>query len=65
MSFIAYLCWLLGVSAPTDCDSNSYEGWLIDACPTAVDEGNVDTAPKDDGHTRRPSQQRTNIDVSI
>ena len=65
MSFIAYLCWLLGISAPSDCDANGYQALLMDACATA-EEGNVD-APKDEGHNanRHASQQRTNIDVSI
>jgi len=65
MSFIAYLCWLLGISVPSDCDANSYEGWLIDACATA-EEGNVD-APKEQGQQNQPPHHSrgANINVSI
>ena len=66
MSFITYLCWLLGISVPSDCDANSYQGWVTNTCATA-EEGNVDV-PKDEGQhdgAPRHSQQRTNIDVSI
>ena len=64
MSFIAYLCWLLGISAPSECDANSYEAWLIEACATA-DEGNVENSPKGEGQHPPRHNQRTNIDVSI
>jgi hypothetical protein len=65
MSFIAYLCWLLGISAPSDCDANSYQGWVTNACDTA-EEGNVD-ATKDQGqHNDAPRHARaSNINVSI
>ena len=65
MSFIAYLCWLLGIAAPTDCDATGYDSVLIDAC-AATDEGQVDTSNgQTEQHTPRHSSQRTNIDVSI
>ncbi len=67
MSFITYLCWLLGISVPSDCDSNSYQGWVTDSCETA-EEAQQANAPKDEGQknaNRHASQQRTNIDVSI
>ena len=68
MSFIAYLCWLLGISAPTDCDAGSYQAWVTDAC--SVDEGAVDTntnTTKEPGqHNDAPRHSRgANINVSI
>ena len=65
MSLITYLCWLLGISAPAECDANSYGGWLTDAC-AAAEEGQADNSPKEEGQHRPPRHsQRTNIDVSI
>jgi hypothetical protein len=67
MSFIAYLCWLLGVSAPSDCDANSYEAWLSDSC-APVDETNVETSPKDEGQRNDAAHHArgtSNISVSI
>jgi len=66
MSFLVYLCWLLGISAPSDCDTNSNQAWATNACePAEQSEANV---PKDDGqrNAQRHSDQRTtNISVSI
>jgi hypothetical protein len=65
MSFIAYLCWLLGISAPSDCDANSYEAWLTGACAT-VEEGNVDATKEQGQQNDAPRHSRgTNISVSI
>jgi hypothetical protein len=64
MSFIAYLCWLLGISVPADCNSNSMEAWAIDAC--AVEEGDVDSTKDGAQHNGPPRHSRgSNIDVSI
>jgi hypothetical protein len=68
MSFIAYLCWLLGMSVPTDCDAANYgnqAGWTTEECGTQ--DGNVEP-PKDEGqqHNTPPRHARgTNISVSI
>ena len=65
MSFIAYLCWLLGIAAPSDCDVDGYGAWVMDAC-AAADESQVE-APQDEGeHNVPPHHSRgTNISVSI
>lgn len=69
MSFIAYLCWLLGITGPTDCaGGSSYQSWVTDAC--SVDEDVVDTTTnttKEQGqHNDAPRHSRgTNISVSI
>ena len=65
MSFVTYLCWLLGISAPSDCDANSYQGFT-DAC-AAVEEGQVDATGKEEGQKNAPPHHSrgTNISVSI
>ena len=63
MSFITYLCWLLGIAAPSECDANSYQGYLTEACVTA-EEGNTD-APKDQQKDPPRHSRSTNISVSI
>jgi hypothetical protein len=64
MSFVAYLCWLLGISAPPDCDANAYEAWLSDAC-AAIEDGNVDATQGQGQHNDAPRKPRANINVSI
>ena len=65
MSFISYLCWLLGISAPNDCDPTSYQGWVTEACPAA--EESVVQAPKEPAQNNdAPRHARGgNINVSI
>jgi hypothetical protein len=66
MSLIAYLCWLLGISTPSECNANSYESFLTGSC-NSTEEGSVET-PSQQGeqqHPQRQHSQRTNIDVSI
>ena len=63
MSFVTYLCWLLGISVPSECDAGSYDVWMMGECAT---EGDVDTDVKGDGHRDAgPRHAKTNIDVSI
>ena len=67
MSFIAYLCWLLGIAAPTDCDGASYESWVMDACSVEEAVDTNTTVPKEEGqHNDAPRHSRgANINVSI
>jgi hypothetical protein len=64
MSLIAYLCWLLGIATPSECDANDYESFLMGSCTS--EEGSVET-PSQKGEEQHPQRhsQRTNIDVSI
>lgn len=66
MSFIAYLCWLLGIAVPTDCDASDYGAWNTQQCGAegGSQGGNVEP-PKDEGQHKAPSPRRTNIDLSI
>jgi hypothetical protein len=70
MSFIAYLCWLLGISMSGDCDQSAYLN-VIEACGVTDDGGvdtNIDTnVPKDGGERNLPPHhgRTTNIDLSI
>ena len=63
MSFIAYLCWLLGIAVPTDCDASNYGAYATEQCGT---QANVEP-PKEEGKTNAPEHhaRRTNIDLSI
>ena len=66
MSFLAYLCWLLGISAPSDCDVDGYGSWVMDACAAAADEGQVEANAPGEGQHDAPRHSRgTNISVSI
>lgn len=65
MSFVAYLCWLLGIAAPSDCDVDGYGSWVVNAC--AAEESQVEpNAPEQGQHDDGPRHSRgTNISVSI
>ena len=66
MSFVAYLCWLLGIAAPSDCDVDGYGSWVMNACSSAPEESQVDTTVPDQGQHDAPRHSRgTNISVSI
>ena len=64
MSFLAYLCWLLGIAPPTDCDATNFGAWNTEQC--ATQDGNV-APPKEEGQHNAPKERarRTNIDLSI
>ena len=62
MSFIAYLCWLLGIAVPADCDASDYQAWSTQQC--GAEGANVEP-PKDQGQHNAPQVRRTNIDLSI
>ena len=66
MSFIAYLCWLLGITAPSDCAGGSYQSWVSDACSVGEDAVDTNTDATKGQHNDAPRHSRgTNISVSI
>jgi hypothetical protein len=63
MSFIAYLCWLLGISVTEGCEPGAYTGGVIEACSMETEDPSV---PDDGGKGVPPRHARgSNIDVSI
>ena len=70
MSFITYLCWLLGIAVPTECDSNSNYGsgfTTEQQCGSEAGTQAQQNVEPEEGKNNAPDHhaRRTNIDLSI
>jgi hypothetical protein len=72
MTFITYLCWLLGITVPTECESNANYGGQFNTEQQCGDDAGTQAQQNveqqgEDGKNGVPDRhsRRTNIDLSI